>query len=136
MIKANAMRFPLVLMLPLAALAICRSEARAEECVDTARNNPAFASSYGAPAKPCPPTVAAPPKAQKPAAGKSADAGKSAIKPATDRDHATVTSTPNGTLIKYGETTVCVSGSISVDVSTGNGVRRTGGADRRESWCE
>lgn len=101
--------------------ALC-CQANAADCVDPKTNNPAFSSPYVEAVKPCPPPLT---PLAKPAAPKShARTAELAKNPAESTDKPIVTSKPGGgTLIKYGETTVCVSGSVTVDVSTGNRVR-------------
>lgn len=104
--------------------------ARAENCVDTSQNNSAFSSSYIAGETPCKPKprVKTPPKPQDVRAAR-----ENAKPPTVPVDDATLHRVPteHGTLFKSGDTTVCVSGSISVDLSAGKG--HPGGPGRSPS---
>jgi hypothetical protein len=111
----------------LVSIAAFVTAARADECVNTAVNNPAFSSTYAAGAQPCPPPVAKPPKSTlstKPSTPPVGPKTKTAAaKPVIDPDRPAITNTPNGTLLKSGDTTVCISGSVSVVMAAGSGHR-------------
>jgi hypothetical protein len=125
--------FATLAAMTVAITAYGRADAQADDCVNTAVNNPAFSSNFIVGAKPCPTRVAPDRKAALPdkvtpgAADKTLKA-KTASTKSGDADHPTITTTPNGnTLLKNGDTTVCISGSVSATMVAGNG-RLTGGA--------
>lgn len=96
--------------------------ARAETCVDTSQNNSAFSSRYVIGETPCEPR----PHAKTPPKPADIRAARENTKPvAVDNGKPHIVPTEHGTLFKSGDTTVCVSGSVSVDISSGNG--RLGG---------
>jgi hypothetical protein len=104
--------------LAVALAAVAVTAACAADCVDTKRNNAAFSSTYVEAVKPCPPPLAPlakPPTAKPDATPRVYPSADSAKKPVDSPDKPIVTSNPGGgTLIKYGATTVCVSGSVTV----------------------
>jgi len=118
--------------------------ARADDCADPSMNNPAFSTTYLQAAKPCPPD-ALKPRPVPPARSAGDTAPKNAAQPKTadthpkpvvDPDHAVVTKAGTGTLMTFGNTTVCVSGSLSVDISGGTGRRPMIGHDPSETACQ
>ncbi len=93
----------------------------AETCIDASQNNIAFSSTYLAgqvPCKPQPRRVAEPvkPEAQRAARENIKSAPVASV---DDKPH--IVPTDHGTLIKSGETSVCISGSVSAGISSGNG---------------
>lgn len=116
--------FTCVFVLPVVA-------ARAENCVDTSQNNSAFSSPYIAGETPCKPKPAVRSAPPKPSDVRSArENGKPAPVPVGD-GKAHIVPTEHGTLYQSGDTTVCVSGSVSVDLSSGT--RRAGGPGHASS---
>ncbi len=94
--------------------------ARAETCVDTSQNNSAFSSSFVPGETPCKPR----PQVKTPPKPSDVRAARENIKPPpTPVDDGKLHRVPteHGMLFKSGDTTLCMSGSISVDVAAGNG---------------
>lgn len=117
-------------------LAVQVGAASAETCVDTSQNNTAFSSSYlagQAPCKPHPRQGAEPTKPQAPRAGNP----KNAAAPVADIDGKPhIVPTEHGTLIKAGETSVCISGSVSTSIYAGNSVGAALPRPGRAPACE
>lgn len=93
----------------------------AETCIDASQNNAAFSSTYLAGQAPCQPQ---PKRAVEPVKQQAHRAQRETIKPAPvvsvdEKPH--IVPTEHGTLIKSGDTSVCISGSVSAGVSAGHG---------------
>lgn len=95
--------------------------ALAENCVDTSQNNSAFSSPYLTGEAPCKARPAARPTAPKPHDVRAARENVKPVPVAIDDGKVHRVPTEHGTLFKSGDTTVCVSGSVSVDLSSGSG---------------
>lgn len=112
---------PVVGGLAAILLAVTAAGACAETCIDTGQNNPAFSSSYSTMAKPCP--DAARPKKPTHVTPEAQRAARERLKTpvVAGSDKPEIVPTEHGTLIRSGQTTVCISGSVSVDIATGHG---------------
>jgi hypothetical protein len=120
------------LLVSAAVLGAGACVARADDCANIAVNNPAFSSPTPADTRPCPvpaekprsPTVSDKSASTNPDTQRTGSKTKTAsAKPVSDPDQVTVTNTPTGTLLKSGDTTVCISGSVTVVMAAGSGHR-------------
>lgn len=102
--------------------------AHAANCVDTSQNNSAFSSAYVTGESPCKPGPKTAARLPKPADVRAARENAKPSPVAIDDGKPHIVPTEHGTLIKSGDTTVCVAGSVSMDISSGSG--RWGGAGR------
>ncbi len=106
------------LLLMLSVFVGCASQASADQCGNGAVNNPAFSSDVSPAMRPCPPPAKPELKSQPGAVKVPASGQQPAATSVNDPDKATIKKSANGTLMKFGDTTVCVSGAIVVDVTT------------------